>query len=74
MVGDPADADAVGVSWTLVVVDAQRLGRGGDDRPEDVDLEVRRHPLEAAAAALQAHAGVDVLLGQRLELARAESG
>ena len=55
------------------VRDAELLGRGGDDRPEDVGLEDRRDPLQAGRRAFQAHAGVDVLLGQGLELARPDA-
>ena len=51
----------------------ERVGRGGDDRPEDVDLEVRPHALQRGGGPFEAHAGVDVLLGQRLELARADA-
>ncbi len=67
VVGHAADADAVGV--VAVVLDAERIGDRGDDRPEDVGLEDRRDALQAGGGPLQPHAGVDVLLGQGLELA-----
>ena len=68
VVGGPADADAVERVLDLGVVHAERLGRGGDDGPEEVDLEVRLHALKRGGGPFQAHAGVDVLLGQGLEL------
>ena len=73
VVAGPADADAVERVLDLGVVHAERLGRGGDDRPEDVDLEVRSHALKRGRGPFQAHSGVDVLLGQGLELARANA-
>ena len=68
VIGQPPDADAVGMVGP--VRDAQLVGRGGDDRPEDVGVEDRRDPLQAGRRAFQAHAGVDVLLGQGFEPAR----
>ena len=68
VVGHPADPDAVGM--LAVVFHAQGLGHRGDDRPEVVGLEHGGDPLEARRRPLQAHAGVDVLLGQRDQLAR----
>ena len=70
----PADADAVERVLDLgVVIDPQRLGRGGDDGLEDVDLEVRPHALQGRRGPFQAHAGIDVLVGQGLELAGADA-
>ena len=68
MVGHAADADAVGV--VALVSESQRVGDRGDDRLEDVGLEHRADTLQAGRGPLEAHAGIDVLLGQRLELAR----
>ena len=70
MVGHAADADAVGM--VAVVFDPERVGDRRDDRLEDVGLEDRRDALQAGGRPLEAHAGVDVLLGQRLELAGAD--
>ena len=53
---------------------AHLLGGGGDDRLEDVGGEDGRHPLQAGRGAFEAHPRVDVLLRQRLELARGRSG
>ena len=74
MIAGPADADAVERVLALcVVIDPQRLGRGGDDGFEDVDLEVRPHALKRRRGPFQAHAGIDVLVGQGLELTGADA-
>ena len=41
------------------------LAGGLDQRPEDVDVEIRLDPLQHGGRPLEAHAGVDVLAGQR---------
>ena len=64
-----AAADAV-VAGRRRTSTPQTLGRGRDDRPEDVDVEVRRHALQHGGRALQAHAGVDVLARQRPQVVR----
>ena len=68
MVGHAADAAAVGV--VRIVAHSKLFRHGRDDRPEDVGAEHAGHALQAGRCALQAHSGVDVLLGQRLELPR----
>ncbi len=55
-----------------VVGQAEMLGGRGDERLEDVDLEVRRDLLHHGGQPFEAHAGVDVLGGQGFELAGAD--
>src|SRR5262249_38834553 len=62
------DADAVGV--VRIVVDSELAGDRGNNRPEDVRAEYGRHTLQTSRHPFQAHAGVDVLLRQRLQLPR----
>jgi hypothetical protein len=66
VVGDPPHPPAV-VAGRLVPP-AAHVGHGLHERPEDVDVEVGVHPLQHGAGPLQAHAGVDVAAGQRLQV------
>ena len=69
VVGHPADADAVGLVGVVGDARARSATAATIGRKMSVS-KTRRHPLQAGRGALQAHAGVDVLLGQGLELAR----
>ena len=72
VVGHPADADAVG----LVAVVRARPGCSATAATIGRKMSISkfdRHALQAGRGPLQAHAGVDVLLGQRLELAGADA-
>ena len=71
MVRHAADADAVGM--VAVVLQSERVGDRRDDRLEDIGFKDRPDTLQAGRRPLEAHAGVDVLLGQRLELAGADA-
>ena len=62
MVGDDAQGDVVPVA--LAVVRAGELRDLMRDVHDGVDIEEAVHALADAGEALQAHAGVDVLLGQ----------
>ena len=62
VVGDHPEPDVVAVVGP-VVPPGQLLG-GGDDRVDLVDLVEVVHPLEQVGHPLQAHPGVDVLVGQ----------
>ena len=65
VVGDPPGSDAVGAGG---LVSSPRTPRPrGDDRAEDVDVEVRGHALHGRGHAFQGPSGVDVLLRQRFE-------
>ena len=71
MVGDPAQTAAVLVGQVLVVVfHAADFAGGEDQRLENVDVEVRRDPLEGGGGPLEPHAGVDVLARKRLKIVR----
>ncbi len=80
VVGDPADGDPLILLQPLLeparlgvvglIFQAQSVGGGVDDGAEDVDVEVRPHALHGRRHPLQAHAGVDVVLRQWLQLAR----
>ena len=72
MVGHPADADAVGL--VALVLDARACSATAATIGLKMSVsKTDRDALQAGRRAFQAHAGVDVLLGQRLELARADA-
>ena len=58
------------MSGSIVVFLADRFGRRDTHRLEDVDLEVAQHTLQCRGTAFETHAGVDVLLRQRLQVVR----
>ena len=66
VIGDAAQA-AAGLGGRIVARMADFAG-GLDQRPEDVDVEIRLHALQDGRRPLEAHAGVDVLAGQRAEV------
>ena len=66
VIGDPPQAPAV-LGFRLIA-DVAHLARRLDQRPENVDVEVRIHALQHRRGSLQAHAGVDVAAGQRTEI------
>jgi len=66
VVGDPPQPSAA--FRRRVVAGAADLARRLDQRAEDVDVEVRLDALHHRGHPLEAHARVDVLAGQRLEV------
>ena len=56
-----------------VVLDAAHFAGALDERQQDVDVEIAGHLLQHRGRALQAHAGVDVLAGQRPQVVRRSS-
>ena len=71
MVGDPAQTAAVFVRQILIVVfHAADLAGGEDERFQNVDMEVRRDPLERGGGPFEPHAGIDVLARERFKVVR----
>ena len=68
VIGDASQAAAGFLAG--LIGDAADLAGGLDQRPKDVDVEVRLHALKHRGRPLQAHSRVDVLAGQRAEIVR----
>ena len=68
MVRDELERDVM--VGPLAVGDAGELRRGVEQRTEQIGLEIGGHALQDRRDALQAHARVDVLAGERTQIVR----